>query len=92
MSTRILSWSQMVREADPDFSKQSLRPWVYEFSNMRRFYERQPVYNVTGAGGITDDFGNLITDDFGNPIVADQGGTGMQGFPFGEGQFGRDPF
>lgn len=69
MSTRILSWAQMVREADPDFQRTSLRPWTYEFSSGRRFYEAQPVY---GSLLITDDFGNPIEDDFGNVIQADQ--------------------
>lgn len=41
---RILSWAQMVQEADPDWRQLSLRPWVYEFSNGRRFVESLPVY------------------------------------------------
>lgn len=44
MSSRILSWEQLVREADPDHSRLSLRPWVYEFSNGRRFLDPLPLY------------------------------------------------
>jgi hypothetical protein len=48
-TTRILNWAQMVREADPDFQRLSLRPWVYEFSNDRRFIETTPVYVTTST-------------------------------------------
>jgi hypothetical protein len=41
---RLLSWSQMVREADPNFTKQSLQPWCYEWSNGRRFLDTLPTY------------------------------------------------
>lgn len=47
-TTRLLSWSQMCREADPDFDRLSRQPWVYPeggpYSNGRRFYERNPIY------------------------------------------------
>jgi hypothetical protein len=71
--TRILSWEQMCLEADPDFRRLSLRPWVYEFSNGRLFIEALPVY---GSYGITDDFGNPITDDFGTQIQSDSATSG----------------
>lgn len=91
--TRILSWEQMCIEADPDFLRLSLRPWVYEFSNGRLFIEANPVY---GSQGITDDFGTGITDDFGTQIQSDGGTQGVQsptgGFPFGEGAFGETGF
>jgi hypothetical protein len=58
----------MCLEADPDFRRLSLRPWIYEFSNGRMFIESLPVY---GSTGITDDFGNAITDDFGTQIQSD---------------------
>jgi hypothetical protein len=48
-TTRILNWAQMVREADPDFQRLSLRPWVYEFSNDRRFIEHLPIYTTTNT-------------------------------------------
>jgi hypothetical protein len=48
-TTRILNWAQMVREADPDFQRLSQRPWVYEFSNDRRFVETVPVYVSTST-------------------------------------------
>ncbi len=35
--TRIISWRQMVLDADPDFQKGLTRPWWYEMSNGRRF-------------------------------------------------------
>ena len=35
--TRIISWLQTVREADPNWQRGLLRPWIYEFSNGRRF-------------------------------------------------------
>lgn len=89
--TRILSWEQMCFEADPDFRRLSLRPWVYEFSNGRRFVEAQPVYGTTG---ITDDFGTVITDDFGTPIQSDTATSTSTsgGFPFGTGAFGVTGF
>jgi hypothetical protein len=36
--TRILSWQQLVLEADPGFERAKRQPWVYTFSNGRRFY------------------------------------------------------
>lgn len=63
--TRILSWAQMVREADPGFSRQSLQPVVYEFSNRRVFVDPIPVYTPYA---IQSDTGQVITDDLGAPI------------------------
>lgn len=91
--TRILSWTQMVMEVDPEWRAKSLRPWVYEFSNGRLFVQPNPVY---GSTGITDDFGTPITDDFGNQIQSDEAGGAAPGqpggFPFGEGAFGQTGF
>jgi hypothetical protein len=42
--TRIISWLQKVQEADPDWQKKLIRPWIYEFSNGRRFYKDPNVY------------------------------------------------
>jgi hypothetical protein len=43
-TTRILNWAQMVREADPDYTRKSLQPWTYEFSNGRRFLDPLPNF------------------------------------------------
>ena len=44
--TSILSWSQMVREADPNYTRLSLQPWVYEYSNGRLFVDTLPLYGT----------------------------------------------
>lgn len=46
-NTRILSWLQMVLNADPGWQQESRRPRVYEFSNGRAFYD--PVSNSDPA-------------------------------------------
>jgi len=43
-STRILSLQQLVIEADPNYVRLSLQPWVYEFSNGRLFVDTLPTY------------------------------------------------
>jgi hypothetical protein len=55
----------MCRENDPNFTRLSLQPWCYEFSNGRLFVDTLPVYTTLF---LTDDLGNVITDDLGNPI------------------------
>lgn len=68
--TRILSWSQMVKEADPNYVRLSLQPWVYEFSNGRLFVDSLPVYTPYAiVNVVTNETGTPITDDSGNPIV-----------------------
>ena len=91
MPTRILSFAQLCNEQDPNLHTGALRPWVYQFSNNRRFYERNPVYLPPG---ITDDSGSFIVDDFGNRIQSDNqsGASKTPGFPFGSGAFGTDSF
>lgn len=42
--TRIISWEQQVQELDPDYQQGLLRPWIYEFSNGRRFVRDPNVY------------------------------------------------
>ena len=42
--TRQISWSQLVREADPNFTRLSLQPWVFDFSNGRLFVDWLPLY------------------------------------------------
>lgn len=42
--SRVISWLQQVQEADPNYRQESLRPWVYEFSNGRRFVDDPEVY------------------------------------------------
>lgn len=64
----VRSWSQLVRNADPDFDRESRRPWVYEFSNGRRFLDKpnpyRPYYLLTDAG-------ELIHGDDGWPMTED---------------------
>lgn len=79
MPTRILSWSQMVREADPNYDRANRSPWVYQFSNGRRFYQTNPVYtpfsiHPVGTGGIIADDGTPIIADDGTPIIPDAAG------------------
>lgn len=42
--TRLISFQQVVIEADPDYQKLLLRPVIYEFSNGRRFVKDPSVY------------------------------------------------
>lgn len=42
--TRQLSWTQLVRDSDPNFTRLSLQPWCYEFSNGRLFVDTLPTY------------------------------------------------
>ena len=46
--TRLISWLQLCLEADPDFERKRLKPWVYEMSNGRLFYLQNPVYSFEG--------------------------------------------
>jgi hypothetical protein len=72
MSTRLISWQQLVTEADADFSREANRPVVYRFSNARTFRRPANIYSDYDIRNmpITDDFGNWITDDYGNPITS----------------------
>lgn len=42
--TRLISWLQTVEDADPNFQKGLLRPWIYQFSNGRLFVKDPTVY------------------------------------------------
>jgi len=42
--TRIISWRQLCIESDPNWTRLSLQPWVYEFSNGRLFVDTLPTY------------------------------------------------
>jgi hypothetical protein len=65
--TRILSWNQMVRVSDPGFTRLSLQPWVYEFSNGRLFVDPLPLYgNPPADDGWIDSDGNPMYDNAGN--------------------------
>lgn len=45
-TTRQQNFREIVREAEgKDYDAKRLRPHVYEFSNNRRFHERQPIYD-----------------------------------------------
>lgn len=46
--TRIISWRQMVLDADPDWSRNYQRPKVYFFSNGREFEWDPNTYTDTG--------------------------------------------
>lgn len=60
--TRILSWQQLVQEADPDFQRARLQPWVYSFSNGRLFYAPVPLYNFVFDSGLILDGGFLVLE------------------------------
>jgi hypothetical protein len=64
----------MVREADPDYDRANRSPWVYKFSNGRRFYQPNPVYGryAQATGGIIADDGTPIIADDGTPIISDE--------------------
>lgn len=57
MPTRILSWQQMVLEADPDWVRNSLNPLVWEFSNGRLFEDPAQVYAPFPAADLLNDGG-----------------------------------
>lgn len=65
--TRILSWNQVVREADPNFTRLSLQPWVYEYSNGRLFLDTLPTYTDYNQDFTLDSnlFGILNQDTLG---------------------------
>lgn len=65
--TRILSWRQMVQEADPNFVRLSLQPWVYEFSNGRLFVDTLPTYPNNPDSGLTNTGGALMWDGANKP-------------------------
>lgn len=46
--TRIISFQQQVEECDPDWQKDKLRPWIYEFSNGKLFYWRPDIHTTPG--------------------------------------------
>lgn len=82
MATRILSFLQLVREADPGYSISSRRPWVYQFSNGRRFYDTDPVYTpyaIGQDGQMQDSDGNFMFDSDGNAMF-DASGDGPSSF------------
>lgn len=45
MAEKTISWLDLVRKADPEWEKERLRPWVYEFSNGRRFEDKPDPYS-----------------------------------------------
>lgn len=48
--TRIISFEQLVQEADPAWNRAKLRPWIYQFSNGRRFLGRPDIYTAPADG------------------------------------------
>lgn len=63
MPSRLLSWSQLVREADPNWEQNGRQPWVYEFSNGRRLRDNAPLYNGIVEDPLTDEHGWFITNE-----------------------------
>lgn len=43
-NTSVRNWAQLVRQADVNFDRESLRPVVYEFSNGRKFRQKTNPY------------------------------------------------
>lgn len=71
MSVR--SWRQIVLDADPDWQRLSRRPWVYEFSNGRRFNDPDPLYAASGIFILDEstlDGGDVLAD--GSPFILDE--------------------
>lgn len=61
-SPRVLSWQQLVLEADPNWQRDNLQPWIYEFSNRRLFYATIPMYGPASDGGLINDGGFLMLE------------------------------
>jgi hypothetical protein len=66
MPTRLISWQQLVQEADPDWQREKSRPVMFRFSNGRQFTWTPAAYQ--GTMFLSDDLGRLILDDRGNAI------------------------
>lgn len=60
--TRLISWQQIVLEADDDWYARKLRPLQYRFSNGRTFYASNPAYPP---------YTGYLLDDTNTPIVGD---------------------
>lgn len=71
-SPRVLSWQQLVLEADPNWQRDNLQPWIYEFSNRRLFYATIPMYGPPSDGGLINDSGFLVLEGVtpGYPVSA----------------------
>lgn len=74
MPTRILSWEQLCLEADPNYQRGLTRPWLYEMSNGRLFYQPWPLY----AGYPTSD---LLEWDLPGAPVAEIDAYPVTGIP-----------
>ena len=61
MATRILSWQQIVQENDPNWLRGFTRPWVYEFSNGRLFYQEYPLYKNYDIFGLCSEGDELCS-------------------------------
>jgi hypothetical protein len=66
--TRIISWRQMVLEADPGWTRASVQPVVYEFSNGRVFLDYLPLYGTSTAPPPADPF-TIGVSGIGGPDV-----------------------
>lgn len=60
--TRIISWQQLVTEADPNWSRLNRQPVIYEFSSGRAFVAPSPMYSPPPA---TDGIGTYAIGVFG---------------------------
>jgi hypothetical protein len=66
--TRIISWEQQVLEADPYFARERQQPWIYTFSNARRFYAPVNAYAPLPDDGLENNGGVLwLIGDAGYP-------------------------
>ena len=68
MSSRTLSWQQIVQEADPDWAYQSQRPVVYRFSNGRTFRRPADIYSGYDFGLVSEAGAGLVGKD-GSPLL-----------------------
>lgn len=75
--TRLISWQQLVLDADPDWYPRYQRPWIYEWSNGRRHYQSLPYPNTILNSGLANDNGVLILQ---NPQAAWAYGVSPGGF------------
>lgn len=46
--TRIISWRQVIQDADPQWQREQQRPWNFDFSNGRLFYWNPQTYTTPG--------------------------------------------
>lgn len=72
-STRILSWQQLVLEADPNWARGKTQPWIYQFSNGRLFYSPVDPYAPYPDDGLYLNGGFLMLDELAGYPDSDAG-------------------